>query len=164
LNEYALLNSNAALIIRFSEGYDGADADNALLAIAKHMGAGQARCVKTLLLDFTQVESMTLRDTDVARRALFFSQIGQALDFTGSNLERHLAQLNAFRVEPVADQVRAVFWERLHRIGEARALPFSLTTISASDITAVLIQAGVPGDELTNICWQVLDHPGASIL
>lgn len=163
MNEYALLNSNAALIIRFSEGYDGADADNALLAIAKHMGAGQARCVKTLLLDFTQVESMTLRDTDVARRALFFSQIGQALDFTGSNLERHLAQLNTFRVAPVADHLRAVFWERLHR-AEARALPFSRTTISASDITAVLIQAGVPGDELTNICWQVLDHPGASIL
>jgi hypothetical protein len=162
LKEYALLNNNAVLMIRFTGGYDGADVDNAVLAIIKHLGVEQGRCIKSCILDLEQVESMTLRDTDFARRDLWLRQLQAALGLTGA-IHEHLSQIDFCVVEPRLDHLREIYHERLRRVNNKREA-VTPTFIPASAVATRLAQAGVPENEVANIFWLTLDKDVASSL
>ena len=160
LIEYALLKNNTVLMIRFTGGYDGADADNASLAIIKHLGVEQGRCIKTVIMDLEQVDAMTLRDTDAARRGLYFHHLSKALNLA-IPVPEYLAQIDIFAVEPTQAHVRDVYRDRLRRVSQFRQAA-NLKFIPKSAVTLTLIQAGVPEDEIANSCWLPLDIDGIS--
>ena len=147
-------------MIRFTGGYDGADADNASLAIIKHLGVEQGRCIKTVIMDFEQLDSMTLRDTDAAGRGLYFHHLSKALNLA-IPIQEYLAQVDIFAVEATQDHVRDVCRDRLRRMSRV-GQTLDVKVIPKFAVTLTLIQAGVPEDEIANSCWLPLDNDGIS--
>ena len=126
------------------------------------VGVEQGHCIKTCILDLEQVESMTLRDTDFARRGLWLRQLQAALGLTGA-IHEHVSQIDFCVVEPRLDHVREIYHERLRRVNNKREAVIP-TFIPASAVATRLAQAGVPENEVANIFWLTLDKDVTSSL
>ncbi len=101
--------------LKISGAYLGAGADDALLRVLENISAAGFMLLKYVIVDLYDVDSMTLADSDVARRAHWEKRLFAALEQKGEGALKTAADLKPIVITPGDENVRATYMERLRR-------------------------------------------------
>ena len=153
--EYAMLKGDTVLMIRHKGCFEGADTDNAYLEIAASIGAEKMRGVTTVIHNYYDVDSMTLKDTDYAAKAIFFAKMAKALNLTVPLID-YLTQIEIFEIEPSRADIALIYRDRMRRLNSSQHA-YMHTVILQDDLKTTLTQAGVTDNDIADICWRSAD-------
>ena len=150
--QYAVLAQGAVLIVRHSGKYEGAEADNAILEVARSLGAETMFGLSVVIHDLAEIESISLQDSDFARRAIFLTKLEKTLGLP-MPLREYLPRLELLIVEPDKKELREIFRERQRRMSHPN-LAIMTKTAAANDVNAMLIDRGMTDADIAAINWR----------
>jgi len=150
--QYAVLAQGAVLIVRHSGKYEGAEADNATLEVARSLGAETMFGLSVVIHDLAEIESISLQDSDFARRAIFLTKLEKTLGLP-MPLKEYLPRLELLIVEPNKKELREIFRERQRRMSHPN-LAIMTKTAAANDVNAMLIDRGMTDADIAAINWR----------
>ena len=143
MNEYKALLDEGVVIFRFFDEYVADEGDQLQLRFTKSLTIDEIYSMKTLIWDLSDVTSMTLHDTDVARMANFNKQMVSAIEHPEKDVVAFLSNLVLYYIKPKSKQVRDVWVERLERLKTpTRTLP-SMAATDVENLHELLTMLGL---------------------
>jgi hypothetical protein len=108
--------------------------------------------LSVVIHDLAEIESISLQDSDFARRAIFLTKLEKTLGLP-MPLREYLPRLELLIVEPDKKELREIFRERQRRMSHPN-LAIMTKTAAANDVNAMLIDRGMTDADIAAINWR----------
>ena len=144
--KYAILGDSEVVITSHYGKYEGAEADEAMLAILETMSLAEKDRIKVVIQDYSRVREMTLNDTDMARTSIFRSKLIE--HFSVEKVSVLMSKIVLYFVRPTRPDVLAMHLERTERAHKPYGAEFSY--LVSGSLSSALQEVGVnelPSDE-----------------
>ncbi len=124
MREYIILPDEGVAIFRFFGEYVGSEADRTMLKFIDALSLDEVYSFNLIIWDLSDVDSMTLHDTDGARVAQFNEEVFRKLQYPGRDAGLLLSNLTVLHIPPKDTKVKEIWLERLDRISiQPRIVP-----------------------------------------
>ena len=113
---YKTFDELGVLMVKFSGSYFKDEANQGLLNIARSMELDEKFAMTTVILDLTDVTSMTMANTDRARVYYWEREIFAAFNHPGRDAAAHLKAIKYFNVLPRDKALKDLYLLRLMKV------------------------------------------------
>ena len=110
------VRNGGVVYFRFTVDYMGAMANKAIYALLENSTLAQIEESSMLAVDFSDVESMNMQDSDRAAFELFEKRLRSLIESKGTSLEAILNDVSGVRILPADPEVKKIFLERNRRM------------------------------------------------
>ena len=139
---YKVFPEHRLVFIYFFGDYIGAEGDRAIWEVLNIEGVEVVAQIRSVIFDLRNIESITLKDTDVARVMHFEKQLLDFFEKLGQDSMSIVKNVQIYAIEPAEPRLKDLFLERLARMNISQRI--TLNTEVRPTLESILDDLGLP--------------------